>query len=117
MLYQKCAILSDLFLFCICICTWFVGIDALKVETLILKDKICIHLQSRALRAWLQQRPEAHRLHQRHTHGKIGIRLVDVIKAPFTWDRIQIGSGPFVSDPLIEGRLHGIGSMWISRIL
>ena len=31
-------------------------------------------------------------------------------KAPFTRDRIQMGSDPFGSDPLFEGRLHGIGS-------
>ena len=31
-------------------------------------------------------------------------------KAPFTRDRIQIGSDPFGSDPLFEERLHGIGS-------
>ena len=31
-------------------------------------------------------------------------------KAPFTRDRIQMGSDPFGSDPLFEGRLHGIRS-------
>ena len=31
-------------------------------------------------------------------------------KAPFTRDRVQMGSDPFGSDPLFEGRLHGIGS-------
>ena len=31
-------------------------------------------------------------------------------EAPFTRDRIQIGSDPFGFDPLFEGRLHGIGS-------
>ena len=34
----------------------------------------------------------------------------NLIKAPFTRDRIQMGSDPFGSDPLFEGRLHGIGS-------
>ena len=32
------------------------------------------------------------------------------IKAPFTRDQIQMESDPFGSDPLFEGRLHGIGS-------
>ena len=31
-------------------------------------------------------------------------------KAPFTRDRIQMGSDPFGSDPLFERRLHGFGS-------
>ena len=31
-------------------------------------------------------------------------------KAPFTRDRIQMGSDSFGSDPLFDGRLHGIGS-------
>ena len=31
-------------------------------------------------------------------------------KAPFTRDRIQMESDPFGSDPIFEGRLHGIGS-------
>ena len=31
-------------------------------------------------------------------------------EAPFTRDRVQMGSDPFGSDPLFEGRLHGIGS-------
>ena len=34
----------------------------------------------------------------------------DNSKAPFTRDRIQMGSDPFGSDPLFKGRLHGIGS-------
>ena len=31
-------------------------------------------------------------------------------KAPFTRDRIQMESDPLGSDPIFEGRLHGIGS-------
>ena len=31
-------------------------------------------------------------------------------KAPFTRDRIQMGSDAFGSDPCFEGRLHGIRS-------
>ena len=33
-----------------------------------------------------------------------------MIEAPFTRDRIQMGSDPFGSDPLFERRLHGFGS-------
>ena len=36
--------------------------------------------------------------------------LMYEVKAPFTRDRIQMGSDPFGSDPLFEVRLHGIGS-------
>ena len=36
--------------------------------------------------------------------------MVSYTKAPFTRDRIQMGSDPFGSDPLFEGRFHGIGS-------
>ena len=34
----------------------------------------------------------------------------ETIKAPFTRDRIQMGSDPFGSDPLFERRLHWFGS-------
>ena len=34
----------------------------------------------------------------------------EIIEAPFTRDHIQMESEPFGSDPLFEGRLHGIGS-------
>ena len=50
-----------------------------------------------------------------HNCSNAGVRY-DVTcwysKAPFTRDRIQMGSDPFGSDPLFEGRLHGIGSIW-----
>ena len=42
--------------------------------------------------------------------GIKGMWLIFKTKAPFTRDRIQMGSDPFGSDPLFEVRLHGIGS-------